>query len=78
MWGNANLEYLAHRPVRYARACRGTPDWIQVFFAAMRVDFTKMHGLGNDFIIFDSPVAGFRAGARTVAAPGCASHGNRL
>jgi len=25
----------------------------------MRVDFTKMHGLGNDFIIFDSPVAGF-------------------
>jgi diaminopimelate epimerase len=35
------------------------PGWIQVFFAAMRVDFTKMHGLGNDFIIFDSPVAGF-------------------
>jgi diaminopimelate epimerase len=35
------------------------PHWIQVFFAAMRVDFTKMHGLGNDFIIFDSPVAGF-------------------
>jgi diaminopimelate epimerase len=25
----------------------------------MRVDFTKMHGLGNDFIIFDSPAAGF-------------------
>jgi diaminopimelate epimerase len=25
----------------------------------MRVDFTKMHGLGNDFIIFDAPVAGF-------------------
>jgi len=38
------------------------PDWIQVFFAAMRVDFTKMHGLGNDFIIFDSPVAGFAPG----------------
>jgi diaminopimelate epimerase len=33
--------------------------WIQVFFAAMRVDFTKMHGLGNDFIVFDSPVNGF-------------------
>jgi diaminopimelate epimerase len=32
------------------------PYWIQVFFAAMRVDFTKMHGLGNDFIIFDAPV----------------------
>jgi diaminopimelate epimerase len=25
----------------------------------MRVDFTKMHGLGNDFIIFDAPVDGF-------------------
>jgi diaminopimelate epimerase len=35
------------------------PHWIQVFFAAMRVDFTKMHGLGNDFIIFDSPAPGF-------------------
>lgn len=22
---------------------------------AMRIDFTKMHGLGNDFIVFDSP-----------------------
>jgi diaminopimelate epimerase len=35
------------------------PDWIQVFFAAMRVDFTKMHGLGNDFIVFDAPAVGF-------------------
>jgi diaminopimelate epimerase len=34
-------------------------DWIQVFFAAMRVDFTKMHGLGNDFIVFDSPAPEF-------------------
>ena len=25
----------------------------------MRVDFTKMHGLGNDFIIFDAPGQGF-------------------
>src|ERR1700683_4532423 len=25
----------------------------------MRVNFTKMHGLGNDFIVFDAPVAGF-------------------
>jgi len=25
----------------------------------MRVDFTKMHGLGNDFIIFDAPAAPF-------------------
>jgi diaminopimelate epimerase len=30
-----------------------------VFFAAMRVEFTKMHGLGNDFIVFDAPVDGF-------------------
>src|SRR5262245_21721785 len=22
---------------------------------AMRLDFTKMHGLGNDFIVFDAP-----------------------
>jgi len=21
----------------------------------MRIDFTKMHGLGNDFIVFDAP-----------------------
>ena len=33
--------------------------WIGVFFAAMRVDFTKMHGLGNDFIVFDAPAGGF-------------------
>jgi diaminopimelate epimerase len=32
---------------------------IRVFFAAMRVDFTKMHGLGNDFIVFDAPAEGF-------------------
>jgi diaminopimelate epimerase len=25
----------------------------------MRVEFTKMHGLGNDFIVFDAPVDGF-------------------
>jgi diaminopimelate epimerase len=25
----------------------------------MRVDFTKMHGLGNDFIIFDAPATAF-------------------
>jgi diaminopimelate epimerase len=24
----------------------------------MRIDFTKMHGLGNDFIVFDSPAPG--------------------
>jgi diaminopimelate epimerase len=26
-----------------------------VFFCGMRIDFTKMHGLGNDFIVFDAP-----------------------
>src|SRR6185369_17425569 len=26
-----------------------------VFSRAMRIDFTKMHGLGNDFIVFDAP-----------------------
>ena len=25
----------------------------------MRVEFTKMHGLGNDFIVFDAPAANF-------------------
>src|SRR5215831_20113080 len=25
-------------------------------FAAMRVEFTKMHGVGNDFVVFDAPV----------------------
>src|SRR5215471_14408362 len=25
----------------------------------MRIDFTKMHGLGNDFIVFDAPRASF-------------------
>lgn len=24
-------------------------------FTSMRIDFTKMHGLGNDFIVFDAP-----------------------
>src|SRR6185312_5302157 len=24
----------------------------------MRIDFTKMHGLGNDFIVFDAPAGG--------------------
>src|ERR1700686_2848354 len=24
-------------------------------FAAMRIDFTKMHGGGNDFVVFDAP-----------------------
>src|ERR1700687_2157523 len=24
-------------------------------FAAMRIDFTKMHGVGNDFVVFDAP-----------------------
>jgi diaminopimelate epimerase len=27
---------------------------IQVFFKAMRIEFTKMHGVGNDFIVFDA------------------------
>jgi diaminopimelate epimerase len=26
-----------------------------LFFAAMRIDFTKMHGVGNDFVVFDAP-----------------------
>ena len=25
----------------------------------MRIDFTKMHGVGNDFIVFDAPAAGY-------------------
>jgi diaminopimelate epimerase len=25
---------------------------------SMRIDFTKMHGLGNDFIVFDAPAGG--------------------
>jgi diaminopimelate epimerase len=25
-------------------------------FAAMRVEFTKMHGVGNDFVVFDAPL----------------------
>jgi len=24
-------------------------------FVAMRIDFTKMHGVGNDFVVFDAP-----------------------
>src|SRR5581483_7132950 len=28
------------------------------YSAAMRIDFTKMHGSGNDFIVFDSPPGG--------------------
>jgi diaminopimelate epimerase len=28
-------------------------DW--AILAGMRIDFTKMHGAGNDFIVFDSP-----------------------
>jgi diaminopimelate epimerase len=30
----------------------------------MRIDFTKMHGLGNDFIIFDAPKAALPDAAR--------------
>ena len=26
-----------------------------MLWAAMRVDFTKMHGVGNDFVVFDAP-----------------------
>jgi diaminopimelate epimerase len=40
------------RPARHLRP-------FAVFFAAMRVAFTKMHGLGNDFIICDAPGEGF-------------------
>jgi diaminopimelate epimerase len=28
------------------------------YSSAMRVDFTKMHGLGNDFIVFETPAGG--------------------
>jgi diaminopimelate epimerase len=31
---------------------------LRVSFRPMRIDFTKMHGLGNDFIVFDAPAAG--------------------
>src|SRR5438445_11656945 len=35
-------------------------DWIQtcalpISLPAMRIDFTKMHGVGNDFVVFDAP-----------------------
>jgi diaminopimelate epimerase len=29
----------------------------------MRIDFTKMHGVGNDFVIFDTPAGGTLPGA---------------
>jgi diaminopimelate epimerase len=32
---------------------------IEVFFATMRVEFTKMHGLGNDFLVLDAPSDNF-------------------
>jgi diaminopimelate epimerase len=33
----------------------GPARQIGVFFSAMRINFTKMHGAGNDFIVFDAP-----------------------
>jgi diaminopimelate epimerase len=36
------------------------PRLIAVFFGLMRVDFTKMHGLGNDFIVLDAPMDDFQ------------------
>jgi diaminopimelate epimerase len=38
-------------------AC-GTPGRL---LDSMRIDFTKMHGLGNDFIVFDAPREGLPA-----------------
>ena len=35
----------------------------------MRIDFTKMHGLGNDFIVFEAPAGGRAAHRRAVAPP---------
>jgi diaminopimelate epimerase len=34
----------------------------------MRIDFTKMHGLGNDFIVFDAPAGAPLPGARELRA----------
>src|SRR5580704_10201604 len=36
------------------------PRLIAVFLRSMRVDFTKMHGLGNDFIVLDAPTDDFQ------------------
>lgn len=40
--------------------CSGTvPHWDDsAILATMRIDFTKMHGAGNDFIVFDLPSGG--------------------
>src|ERR1700689_2136943 len=40
---------------RGARAHRNAADRRSVMLPAMRIDFTKMHGLGNDFLVLDLP-----------------------
>ena len=37
--------------------------------ASMRIEFLKMQGLGNDFVVFDAPTAGARVSTRTPCAP---------
>ncbi len=36
--------------------------------ASMRIEFLKMQGLGNDFIVFDAPTAGAHLDPDTVRA----------
>jgi diaminopimelate epimerase len=35
---------------------RGRARRVSAMLAPMRVEFTKMHGVGNDFVVFDAPV----------------------
>ena len=44
----------------------------------MRIDFTKMHGLGNDFIVFDAPAGGSAAHRGALAAAVGPPHRHRL
>jgi diaminopimelate epimerase len=43
------------RTVCFKAICAADYASIAVFCCAMRVNFTKMHGVGNDFIVFDAP-----------------------
>ena len=46
--------------------------------ASMRIDFTKMHGLGNDFIVLDLPADDCLPTPRTMARTRRSSHRHRL
>ena len=42
---------------RAASRCARRPAF-RLCLGSMRIDFTKMHGVGNDFIVFDAPADG--------------------